>query len=370
MARGFLGAERDALERWLPGLDEQLRALPLEQLERPGSPAIELFRKHGGAALLIPTRLGGKGADLVDVVRIHRALGSRSPSLAVAACMHNFTTAALLELNRRRQLLDLLLGTVANQNLLMASGFAEGQAGISVLDTNMFAEQQGDEFVISGSKKPCSLAHSMDVFTAHIKVMPDERRAYAVIPATTPRIERKRFWSSPLLAGAESDEVSLDEVRVPAAWLLFADEPGIPEMESWGSACFQLIASASYLGAASALFERALGRKLPATALLTPGLELESAMAAIEGVARSFTLRERDPDYGPQALFVRYAVQGAIERASMQAAELAGGMAYIGSPELSYLLAAVRALAFHPPSRLSWALSGVSWLRGVADQPE
>ena len=32
---------------------------------------------------------------------------------------------------------------------------------------------------------------------------------------------------------------------------------------------------------------------------------------------------------------------------------LLGGMAFISSSEISYLLAASRALAFHPPSRLS-----------------
>ena len=51
------------------------------------------------------------------------------------------------------------------------------------------------------------------------------------------------------------------------------------------------------------------------------------------------------------ALFVRYAVQRSIERATTLAVELLGGMAYVSSTEISYLYAAARCLAFHPPSR-------------------
>jgi len=57
-------------------------------------------------------------------------------------------------------------------------------------------------------------------------------------------------------------------------------------------------------------------------------------------------------------------VQRAIEQVSSRAAELLGGMAFINSPDVSYLLAASRALAFHPPSRLSIAPAIDSYMMG------
>jgi len=39
-----------------------------------------------------------------------------------------------------------------------------------------------------------------------------------------------------------------------------------------------------------------------------------------------------------------------IERVVMSAAASLGGMSFIESPEIAYLLGATRALAFHPPS--------------------
>jgi hypothetical protein len=76
-------------------------------------------------------------------------------------------------------------------------------------------------------------------------------------------------------------------------------------------------------------------------------------MAALEHVASTM----ESPDQGEadlaRALYVRFGVERAIERASMHAAALAGGMAFVASSEIAYLLAASRALAFHPPSRVS-----------------
>jgi hypothetical protein len=60
---------------------------------------------------------------------------------------------------------------------------------------------------------------------------------------------------------------------------------------------------------------------------------------------------ERGPDLLARALFVRFAVQSAVERAAACAAELLGGMAFVTAPDVALLLASVRALAFHPPSR-------------------
>jgi hypothetical protein len=66
-----------------------------------------------------------------------------------------------------------------------------------------------------------------------------------------------------------------------------------------------------------------------------------------------------------RSLFVRFAVQQAIERVTMQAAELLGGMTFVSSPEVAYLVAAARALAFHPPSRLSAAGPLDAYLAGA-----
>ena len=89
-------------------------------------------------------------------------------------------------------------------------------------------------------------------------------------------------------------------------------------------------------------------------------------MAAVEGAAWSLQSGARGDAELARGLFVRYSVQRAIERATARAAELLGGMAFISSPDVGYLLAASRALAFHPPSRSAMAASMAEYLVGGA----
>ena len=68
---------------------------------------------------------------------------------------------------------------------------------------------------VRGSKKPCSLSRSMDLLTASVAFESEGGFGVALIPATSPGIERRPFWNSPVLTGAESDEVILNDVVVP-----------------------------------------------------------------------------------------------------------------------------------------------------------
>ncbi len=94
----LMRTERDTMDGYLPGLDKYLSEIPLLELEKPGHGALAKFRELGGPALLVPAEYEGKGACLLDAVRIQRAVGSRSPSLAVATTMHHFSVASLVEL--------------------------------------------------------------------------------------------------------------------------------------------------------------------------------------------------------------------------------------------------------------------------------
>ena len=83
----YLKRERETLERFLPSLDARLSQIPLAEIERPGNSGLAMLRELEGAALLVPLEHGGKGATPVDAIQIHRAVATRSPSLAVAMTM-------------------------------------------------------------------------------------------------------------------------------------------------------------------------------------------------------------------------------------------------------------------------------------------
>ncbi len=369
----FLWTERTTLARFLPTLDDACAHLPLMDMERPGNPALALFREAGGPGLVIPMDHGGLGATPLDAIRIQRAVASRSPSLAVASTMHHFSVATLAEMAAAPASAGtewLVLEGVAQQKLYVASGFAEGRTGTSIFSSGFSVRRTPEGLVLSGSKKPCSLSASMDLLTASV-LLPDALQgqgtlAVILVPAATPGITRRPFWGSPVLAGAESDEVILDNVIVPDNLLTYWGQPGqLDAVQERGFLWFELLIAASYLGIASALVERVLDaeRGTPSERIAL-AIETEGAMAALEGVARDMMTGEPGAEVLAKALLVRFAVQQAIERVAGHATELLGGMAFVGSPEVAYLLASTRALAFHPPSRLSAAPALDSYLAG------
>jgi alkylation response protein AidB-like acyl-CoA dehydrogenase len=353
----FLQRERTTLEKYLPGLDAKLEKLPLSAMEAPKSPALHLFREHGGPGLLVPNEYGGAGASALDVTRIHRALGSRSPSLAIATNMHTCTVAAIPPCAATAELLQ----AIAQQNLYLASGFADGRAGSSVLLPNLKAEPVTGGWLLNGSKKPCSLSESMDFLTASVLLPSPSGRgqelALATIPANAPGIQVKPFRDRWVLAGSETNEVVLNDVEVPNEYIsYFGNAEELNAAISKAFLWFEVFVSACYLGAASNLVERVLTlKKGSASERMSLCIETEGSMAALEGIAQVLMSGCEDPEAVARFLYVRYSVQRAIERVTAHAAELLGGMAYLGSNDVASLYAACRALAFHPPSRLSVA---------------
>jgi alkylation response protein AidB-like acyl-CoA dehydrogenase len=367
----FLKEDRRVLEQFVPTLDERLRAVPFAELEGRDSPAIGIYRELKGPSVLIPAALGGGGATPLQALRIHRAIGSRSPSLAVAVAMHNFSVATLVEYSFYGDHTNDFMRSISADQLLVASGFAEGRAGASILDPAMRARPAEGGYLINGSKKPCSLTYSMHLLTASVALSEGGsgngyRRAVAIIPADSEGLERRRFWNNEVLAGAESDELALTDVFVPHELLFFPEtQANIDAVETGGFLWFELLISASYLGMASALVERVILKgRAGAPELAALGVELEGAMAALEGVAAAMAGAERDDALLARCLFARFNVQHAVERAAARAAELLGGMAFVSSNEASYLYAASRALAYHPPSRAAISASLADYLSG------
>jgi alkylation response protein AidB-like acyl-CoA dehydrogenase len=352
----YLKRERATLEKLLPGLDAALAQLSLQEMERPGNPSIATFRQLGGPGLLIPTHLGGRGASPLEAVRAQRAIACRAPSLAVATTMHHFTLATVMEIDPDNPGLESeFLGSVARGNLYVASGFAEGQPGTSVQRSALRMEVTPAGVVVNGSKKPCSLSHSMDLLTLSTPPLPgmDAGLAAAIIPADTPGIERRPFWGSPILAGAESDEVVLRDVCIPEdAFMPLGGSGREGAVQDRGLLWFELLITTSYVGVASNLVERVLvsGRG-SSDERVTLATETEGAMAALEGVARAMCSGERGNDELARMLLVRYAVQAAIDRAASLAVELLGAAAFIRSPDVAYLQAATSVLSVHPPPR-------------------
>jgi alkylation response protein AidB-like acyl-CoA dehydrogenase len=369
-----LDAAREVCESFLPGLLAELASTPLDELEKPGNPGIAAFRTSGGPALVIPKTYQGLGASPVQAVQAVRAIGAHSPSTAVATTMHHFSVATLFALAdsvKNSGMEWALLEGIAEQSLLVASGFAEGRPGQGILSPTMSAVPVDGGYRVSGAKRPCSLSVSMDLLTASVALPASDgssQMAVLLIPRQTPGIDVRPFWTTWALAGAESDEIRLTDVFVDEQLMMRNEAEGageLDELQTVGFIWFELLICASYLGMASALVERVLtrgpGHVAERAAVVSA---LETAALLLEGIARMVMDNETSNDALGKTLIARYAVQDALGTAVRGAVELLGGIAFVRNPETAYLAAVTQALTLHPPSRSSVAQPLLDYFAG------
>ncbi|MFD7236774.1 acyl-CoA dehydrogenase [Streptomyces syringium] len=360
----FLQLDHVACEALLPGLAGRLADVPFDRLESPESPAIALFKDHGGTNLLVPRDAGGIGASALEAVRVIRALASLAPSLAVATAMHHFSVGTLFSVGplyeNTTSIRTSVLDVIAKKRLLIASGFAEGRSGRGILSPTVEARATAGGYLVTGSKKPCSLSRSMDLLTASVALRTEDggtEMGLLVLPADRPGISVHDFWSTFPLVAAESHEVRLDEVFVEEEHILRTPPNAaeqLDELNEAGVIWFQMIVAASYTGVASALVDLVLReRRGSAADRARLCLLIETAAFLVEGVARRIMDGDLGNDCAAASLFTRFSVQDIIIRAVGQAVEMLGGMAYITSPKIAYLASAAQAVVFHPPSRMS-----------------
>jgi len=266
-----------------------------------------------------------------------------------------------------------MLMAIAENSWLLSSGFAEGKPGQHILTPTMRGVPADGGITVSGVKKPCSLTWSMNLMSASVAVAdpdPDstrtDRLAVVLIPADSAGIQRAPFWQTTALAGAESDQVTLTDVFVPEALIFYPqDSESMDPIQARGFVWFELLVSASYLGAATNLAERAIARGRGSDEDRAGlAIELQTMAAALEQVAAFAATADDNDALLARALYARFATERAIERIVMSATATLGGMAFIESPEIAYLLGATRALAFHPPSRAAAAGPIARYLAG------
>ncbi|WP_139113404.1 acyl-CoA dehydrogenase family protein [Pseudomonas sp. 34 E 7] len=361
----FLTQERNTAFELIPQLASFLESASLLELERGESQRLaDVFRTVGQPGLAIAEALGGRGVSARKLAQLHTWVGAHCPSLAVMMTMHHHTIAGMMAASHFFPDLQGLLSIVAGNDLLVASGFAEGRAHSDILASTMAVEKTADGYIVNGSKKPCTMTHHFDVMTFSVNYVDPQGDVHLGIGAALagdPCIEREKFWSVPHLQAADSHEVRFNNLVVPESMMHFSktvDEQLGEDQQGTGNHLFaiwfQLLASASYLGMACALASRALtagkGSQEDRALLL---IDLQGATMALQGVATSIDENRFLRADLARAQATRFSVQEALNRIGTRAFELMGGMAFMSSEEVAYLLVATRVLAFHPTSRIA-----------------
>ncbi len=171
-------------------------------------------------ALPFPTEHGGLGGDLLSL-----CLAIEQLSRACA------TTGLILAVQELGALPLLLAGTpdqharwfprLASGDMLIAFALTEAEAGSDVAATRTRAVRDGDDYVITGSKRFISHGSVADLITVFAVTDPDavrhRRLSCFVVEVPTPGFSVPRIEHKMGIRGSPTAELAFDAVRVPAA---------------------------------------------------------------------------------------------------------------------------------------------------------
>ncbi len=192
-----------------------------EASARPREAALQwqrLLIDNGYAARTIPKAYGGYGAepDILKTRIIAEEFTRAGAPRGFANQGISMLVPTLLEVGSEEQK-KRWIGPTLRGEVVWCQGYSEPGAGSDLASLQTKAVEDGDDFVISGSKIWTSTAAQADMIFCLVRTEPEAAKhdgiSYILFPMTTPGIEVRPLKT--MTGSAEFNEVFFTDVRVP-----------------------------------------------------------------------------------------------------------------------------------------------------------
>ncbi len=177
-----------------------------------------LLIEHGYAARTIPREYGGFGAE-PDVLKgriIAEEFIAASAPRGLTGQGISMLVPTLLEVGSDEQK-KRWIGPTLRGEIVWCQGYSEPGAGSDLANLQTKAVEDGDDFVISGSKIWTSTAHLAQMMFCLVRTEPQAAKhegiSYVLIPMDTPGIDVRPLKT--MTGGSEFNEIFFSDVRVP-----------------------------------------------------------------------------------------------------------------------------------------------------------
>ncbi len=195
----------------------------------------EAVRKMGPLGLLgmnVPEEYGGAGIDAVSAAIAIEELGWGCGSTALAIAAHNGLGCAPVSLFGSPQLKEQFLPPAASgAGMLAALALTEPGAGSDLKGgVSVRAEQQGNEWVINGTKMWCTNASIASFIVTLVRSDPgrgSNSLSLILVPTGAPGLHIGPAEEKMGLRGSPTHAVTYEGVRVPADYLIGARGEGL-----------------------------------------------------------------------------------------------------------------------------------------------
>jgi isovaleryl-CoA dehydrogenase len=292
----------------------------------------------GWWGLTIAEEHGGSGGSFLDATlfleetaRGQAPLGAYGVTLIVVGALNRFGTP-----EQKRD----LLGRAARGGAL-AIAMSEPDAGSDVAALKTKARREDGEWVLSGSKMWCSYSHRASHVLIVCRTDEDAERHDGLSMIFVPR-HAEGLTMTPIdtLGGRETNELHLDEVRVPEDAVLGDEGAGWTQLMA-GLNNERVILAASALGLAQRAFDdtlayvkerRQFGRPVGSFQALQHRLaglatDLLQARLLLRHVAR-LTDEDKHRMLPAEASMAKLACSELAKRCALEAVQMAGGYGY------------------------------------------
>ena len=227
---------------------DEARAFPLAQ--------IQWLAQEGYGALTLPTRYGGKGFSVSEMIAVQQQLASFDGSTALAI---GWQLGIVGDLYERKLWHDDMLhflaqeivnGALINRNASEAATGSPTRGG----RPETKAVQEGDFWVLNGHKTFATTSPALRYFIVTAWCEAKQNVCHFVIPSDAEGVTLVKTWNTVAMRATASDDLLLENVRVPLHYLVEeVQPPHAQQVNGW-----LLHIPACYLGIAQAARDYAI----------------------------------------------------------------------------------------------------------------
>ena len=189
----------------------------------------KLLIRHGLTARTIPKEYGGYGAEpdiLKSRIIAEEFARSRVPG-PMAGQGISMLVPTLLELGTEAQKQAYIRPTIEGE-MIWCQGYSEPGAGSDLAALRTAAVEDGDHYIINGSKIWTSTAKQADMIFCLVRTDPSAKKhegiTYITFPMSTPGIEVRPLVD--MTGSANFNEVFFTNVRVPKSGVIYQPNKG------------------------------------------------------------------------------------------------------------------------------------------------
>jgi len=225
-----------------------------------------VFRRMGELGFLgldKPERYGGQGGDYpCSLVLAEELVHARSGGLAMGVAVHtDMCMPPILAFGTEQHKQDWVVPAIAGTKILCL-GITEPDAGSDVagIKTRAVRSDDGEEYVINGSKTYITNGHRADAIVLVTKTDPDagyEGFTLFIVPMDLPGVVREQRLEKLGMHASDTALLAFQDVRVPASAVLGEVGKGFYHI-MWELQGERLIGAAGAVATAQDCFERTL----------------------------------------------------------------------------------------------------------------